>query len=172
MAGRDKGLQRWRGEPLARHALRRLQPQVGRIAISANRHLDDYRAFGVPVWADTLPGYAGPLAGWLSGLRHCETPYLVSVPCDTPGFPTDLVERLAHALADAQADLAMARTAERLQPVFCLLRGSLADSLQQYLESGERKVQRWAARHRRVEVPFDDGDAFRNLNTLDDLERL
>jgi len=169
MQGRDKGLQLHRGEPLVQHALRRLGPQVGALAVSANRHLDDYRALGVPVWPDSVAGYPGPLAGWLSGLQHCRTPYLASVPCDVPDFPLDLVARLADALAAAGAEIALARTAEREQPVFALLDRRLADRLQQQLAAGERRVLRWAGLQRCVEVTFDDAAAFRNLNTLADL---
>ena len=80
--------------PLAMHALFRLQPQVGEMMINANRNLAAYESMGVPVWPDALPDYPGPLAGFLAGLERCETPYLVVVPCDTPLFPEDLVERL------------------------------------------------------------------------------
>lgn len=170
MGGVDKGLQLWRGEPLARHALRRLQPQVASAAISANRHLDDYRAWGVPAWPDTWPGFAGPLAGWLSGLQHCKTPYLVTVPCDTPGFPVDLVARLWAGLCAANAQMAVARTPERPQPVFCLMSCMLAGDLRQYLERGERQVLRWTSLQCNTEVLFDETAAFRNFNTLADLD--
>lgn len=170
MGGRDKGLQLWRGEPLVQHALRRLRPQVGRLAVSANRHLDDYRALGVPVWADTLPGFAGPLAGWLSALQQCETPWLVSVPCDTPGFPADLVARLSVALESEGATIAVAASATGLHPVFCLLSRDLADDLRRYLQAGQRKVQGWTLQQRCAVVAFDDEAAFRNFNTPADLE--
>jgi molybdenum cofactor guanylyltransferase len=180
MGGIDKGLQPLRGRPLVEHALERLRPQVGRLAINANRHLDTYRAYGVPVWPDDRAGdheaYAGPLAGLLAGLTRCETPWLVTVPCDTPDFPLDLVERLATAAAGANAEVAMAATLEdgeqRLQPVFCLLRADLRDSLRHYMARGERKVEPWTAEHRRVEVRFDDPTAFFNANTLGDLAQL
>jgi molybdenum cofactor guanylyltransferase len=176
MGGLDKGLQLHRGVPLAEHALRRLAPQVGRVMVNANRNLEIYRALGAPVWPDPLPDYPGPLAGLLAGLAHCETPYLVTVPCDTPDFPADLVDRLAQALAEADAEIAMARTLEdgvpRTQPVFSLLAAGLGASLAAYLQSGERKVDRWTARHRTVEVPFDDARAFFNANTLEELGRL
>ena len=98
MGGVDKGLQNYRGMALALHALLRLQPQVGTVMINANRNLGAYEAMGVPVWPDAMPDYPGPLAGLLTGLERCETPYLVSVPCDTPNFPLDLVARLSAAL--------------------------------------------------------------------------
>jgi molybdopterin-guanine dinucleotide biosynthesis protein A len=102
--------------------------------INANRNLSAYESFGVPVWPDSLADYAGPLAGFMTGLEHCETPYLMTVPCDTPLFPLDLAARLAEALAREDADIAMAAAREedgqiRTQPVFCLLRAELLESL-------------------------------------------
>jgi molybdopterin-guanine dinucleotide biosynthesis protein A len=112
MGGVDKGLQSHLGLPLALHTLLRLQPQVGAVMINANRNLAAYEAMGAPVWPDALPDYPGPLAGMLAGLEHCETPWLLTVPCDTPGFPHDLAARLAQAAAAQDADIAMAATRE------------------------------------------------------------
>ncbi|WP_326542602.1 molybdenum cofactor guanylyltransferase MobA [Pseudorhodoferax sp.] len=176
MGGVDKGLQNHRGMPLALHALLRLQPQVGATMVSANRNIAAYEAMGAPVWPDPIEGYAGPLAGLLAGLEHAETAWLVTVPCDTPGFPADFVERLAAAAAAQDADIAMAATQEdgqlRRQPVFCLLRTGLVESLVAFLQAGERKFDKWTARHRVVEVPFDDAAAFFNANTVDELQQL
>jgi molybdopterin-guanine dinucleotide biosynthesis protein A len=180
MAGVDKGLQAYRGLPLALHALQRLSPQVGPTMISANRNLDAYEAMGAPVWQDELPDFPGPLAGVLTGLSHCETRYLVTVPCDSPLFPADLVARLAKALDAEGAEIAMAVTPNvedelasvQRHPVFCLMNRDLVDSLGEYTQSGQRKVEKWAARHRLVEVLFDDAAAFANANTLDELARL
>ncbi|WP_404303021.1 molybdenum cofactor guanylyltransferase MobA [Alicycliphilus denitrificans] len=182
MGGVDKGLQCFRGLPLARHALKRLQPQVGGVMISANRNLAAYEAFGVPVWPDGLADYAGPLAGFLAGLERCQTPWLLTVPCDTPLFPSDLASRLAAAATAQGADIAMAAAPEpqagggthlRRQPVFCLLRVTLAESLRRFTQEGGRKVERWASQHRCAIVPFDrPGDdplAFCNTNTLAEL---
>ncbi len=174
MGGVDKGLQPYRGLPLVQHALQRLAPQVGALMINANRHLDVYAAFGVPVQPDALPDYPGPLAGLATGLAHCRTPYLVSVPCDSPHFPADLVARLAAGLAAHGAEIAMARAVEhgaaRLQPVFCLLRADLLPGLHDFLQRGQRKVEHWTATHRCAIVDFDDAAAFFNANTPADLE--
>ena len=112
MGGVDKGLQNFHGIPLAQHALRRLAPQVGHLMLNANRNLDAYRAMGAPVWGDEVPDFPGPLAGMLAGLRHCETPYLVTAPCDTPYFPDDLTARLARELLEIGGDIATAYTLE------------------------------------------------------------
>ncbi len=176
MGGVDKGLQNHLGLPLALHALLRLQPQVGALMINANRNLGAYEAMGVPVWPDALADYPGPLAGFLAGLERCETPYLVTVPCDTPNFPTDLVARLGQALLAEEAEIAIAATREdgRLQPqpVFCLMRATLMESLVAFTQSGQRKIDRWTGQHRCATVLFDDADAFFNANTLDELQRL
>ena len=185
MGGADKGLQNFNGLPMALHTLMRLQMQVGQVIINANRNLSAYESFAVPVWPDVLSDYAGPLAGFLTGLERCETPYLVTVPCDTPLFPMDLVSRLALALEDARADIAMASAPEtdaqghtrvRTQPVFCLMRADLLESLAAFTQSGGRKIDAWTAQHNTVIVPFnsstDDTRAFFNANTLEELQQL
>jgi molybdopterin-guanine dinucleotide biosynthesis protein A len=188
MGGVDKGLQPFHGVPLALNALQRLQRQSlapASMLINANRNLQAYAAWGVPVWPDTLPDFAGPLAGFLTGLQHCETPYLLTLPCDVPRFPLSLCERLAQALQAQEADIAMAAAPEgdtagttqpRRQPVFCLLRTQLHQSLQQFTQDGGRQIDAWTAQHHRVIVPFDQaGDdplAFANANTLHELQQL
>lgn len=181
MGGRDKGWLTHHGQPLVVHALQRLQPQVGPLAISANRQLDDYRRFGLPVWPDDtdLPGpFAGPLAGWCTALRRAQTPFLATVPCDVPGFPVDLVDRLAAALSEQQTEIAIAAVSEpaeasaapRWHPVFALLRADLHTPLAQALHAGERRVATWVRSRRHTLVRFEDAAAFANLNTPDDLD--
>ena len=181
MGGVDKGLQNHRGMPLALHSLLRLQLQVGSAMLNANRNLGAYESMGVPVWPDSQADFAGPLAGMLVGLEHCETPWLVTVPCDTPNFPIDLVERLAAAAQAEDTEIAMAATREadeagqmsvQVQPVFCLLQAKLLESLQAFLDSGQRKIDRWTAQHRCAVVVFDDPAAFFNANTLEELRHL
>jgi molybdopterin-guanine dinucleotide biosynthesis protein A len=176
MGGIDKGLQLFNDRPLAARALMRLAPQVGRSMINANRNLDTYRTLGVPVWPDEIPDFAGPLAGMLAGLAHCETPYMVTVPCDSPNFPENLVARLAVGLAEIGGDIATAYTREtdelRAQPVFALMKTSLHSSLSAFVASGQRKTGLWAQQHRSTRVIFDDGAAFANANTLGELEQL
>ena len=187
MGGVDKGLQNFNGIPLALHTLTRLQmgAHVGPIIVNANRNLAAYESLGATVWPDSVPDYAGPLAGFLTGLERCETPYLVTAPCDTPLLPLDLVPRLAQALARDQAQIAMAAAPEpgrdgvaatRAQPVFCLLRADLLESLNDFIQRGGRKIDAWTALHDTVVVPFDqpgdDPHAFFNANTLAELQHL
>ena len=181
MGGVDKGLQNFNGMPLALATLMRLAPQVGHVLINANRNLAAYESFGVPVWPDVLPDFAGPLAGFLTGLEHCETPWLMTVPCDTPLFPPGLAERLAQAADSQQAEIAMAAAKEedgqlRTQPVFCLLRVELLESLVKFTHDGGRKIDKWTAQHKTAIALFDQpGDgprAFFNANTLAELHDL
>ncbi len=187
MGGVDKGLQSYNGLPMALHTLTRLQigGSVGQVMINANRNLAAYESFGAAVWPDVLADYAGPLAGFLTGLERCETPYLVTVPCDTPRLPIDLVPRLVRAMQDQDAEIAMAAAPEagaegqlqlRPQPVFCLLRVSLLESLVAFSHEGGRKIDAWTARHNTVLTPFDlpgdDPRAFFNANTLAELREL
>lgn len=184
MGGIDKGLQNFRGLPLALQTLMRLQLQSlppQEVLINANRNLSAYESLGVQVWPDSLDDYAGPLAGFLTGLERCETPLLLTVPCDTPLFPLDLAERLYKALVDQDADLAMAAAPEadgtvRPQPVFCLLKVDLLESLVAFTQAGGRKIDAWTGQHRCALVPFDQPDdnpqAFSNANTLQELQQL
>jgi molybdopterin-guanine dinucleotide biosynthesis protein A len=177
MGGADKGLQNFRGMPMAMFTLMRLMPQVGEVMINANRNLAAYESFGVPVWPDSLSDFAGPLAGMLTALERCESDYLVTVPCDTPLFPQDLVARLAEALERDDAEIAMASAPEedgqmRAQPVFSLIRRELMESLVRFTQGGGRKIDAWTGQHRTVLVPFADAGAFRNANTLVELHKL
>lgn len=199
MGGVDKGLQPFRGQALALHALQRLRAQSGGaprwLGVNANRNAAQYAAWGVPVWPDPVDGYLGPLAGFLAGLEAAAAlpgcGYVLTVPCDSPLFPLDVLARLAQGLQQAQAEIAVAHAPEtsdapadahadsgaapnplRSQPVFSLLRTSLLPSLQAFTAQGGRKIEHWMAQHRTVAVPFagaHNARAFSNANTLADL---
>ena len=170
MGGIDKGMQCLRGKPLAAWVVERLQPQVGRLMISANQNLERYGEFGCPVVTDQVPGFAGPLAGLHAALSAAETPLVATAPCDSPFLPDDLVFRLFSALTAADAELAVARTFDQPHPVFCLCQRRLLPHLNDFLASGERKFARWYAALNVVEVPFDDvAAAFENINTREEL---
>ncbi len=168
--GVDKGLEPFRGRPMAQHAIERLAPQVGALLVNANRNRERYAEFGWPVIGDAIGGHAGPLAGLHAGMRHAHTRYLVTVPCDSPFLPHDLVARLAAALAAAPgARLAVARSGGQAHPVFALVERSLLADLEAFLASGRRKIDAWYAPLGVVEVEFDDETAFRNINTPQEL---
>lgn len=185
MGGVDKGLQNFNGIPLALHTLMRLGPQVGSVMVNANRNLSAYESFGASVWPDASADFAGPLSGFLVGLERAETPYVLTVPCDTPRLPLDLAERLAAAMVRENADIAMAAAPEtddqgqtqiRTQPVFCLMKIELSESLVKFTHAGGRKIDAWTAQQNTVVVAFDaPGDdplAFANVNTLNELQAL
>jgi molybdopterin-guanine dinucleotide biosynthesis protein A len=170
MGGVDKGLVDLDGRPMVAHVLARLAPQVGDVLINANQNLDRYRAFGFPVVPDAVGGFAGPLAGLHAGLTQARGACVVTVPCDSPFLPADLVARLHAALARDQAELAVAKTFDQPHPVFALVRRDLLANLAAFLANGGRKIDAWYAGLRVVEVPFDDeAEAFRNINTADEL---
>lgn len=170
MGGADKGLQLLRDRPLVAWVLERLAPQVDAVFINANRNIERYAGFGYPVLPDEVPDFAGPLAGLHAALAVARTPLVVTVPCDSPYLPLDLVARLHAALEREAADLAVARTLEQSHPVFCLARRTLLPHLAAYLAAGGRKVDRWYATLKVSEVAFDDeAAAFENINTAAEL---
>lgn len=174
MGSIDKGLAPLGGQPMVQHVIERLRPQVQQLLINANQNLAAYAAWGVPVWPDTMPDFAGPLAGLQTGLMHCTTPYLVTAPCDSPFLPLDLVQQLANALQAQDADLAVAVTgagpSRQPHPVFCLAKVSLLPHLTDFLQGGGRKVDRWYSSLRVAEVHFAEESAFRNINTMAELQ--
>jgi molybdenum cofactor guanylyltransferase len=180
MGGTDKGLQNFHGTPMALHALLRVGSQVGYSMINANRNLSAYESFGADVWPDGSDEFAGPLSGFVVGLEHCETPYLLTVPCDTPHFPQDLASRLYRGLqADALAggaDIAMAAQGGQTEPVFCLVKNEMLESLLAFMKAGGRKIDAWTATQKTVLVHFDDPSddpkSFANANTLEELTAL
>ena len=170
MGSVDKGLVELDGRALVVHVIERLAPQVGALVINANRNRERYAAFGHPVVADAITGYAGPLAGLHAGLTAAATPYVATSPCDSPFLAADLVTRLARAFDEGPIDLAVARTFEQPHPVFSLVRRDVLPHLTAFLERGGRKIDAWYATLRVAEVPFDDeAEAFRNINTAAEL---
>ncbi|MGE5088957.1 MAG: molybdenum cofactor guanylyltransferase MobA [Candidatus Levyibacteriota bacterium] len=170
MGGVDKGLVLLDGRALAEHVIARLAPQVGTLIVNANQNAERYAAFGYPVVADAVGGFAGPLAGLHAGMTLAQSAWVVTAPCDSPFLPGDLVARLADALARADAQLAVARTFDQPHPVFALVRRDTLAHLTEFLAAGGRKIDLWYASLRFVEVSFDDeADAFRNINTREEL---
>ncbi|WAW10046.1 molybdenum cofactor guanylyltransferase MobA [Oxalobacter vibrioformis] len=176
MGSVDKGLQLFRGKPLFIHAAERLAPQVGALLLNANQNIARYAESGLAVVSDEPLTFSGPLAGFATGLKHCKTPYLVTVPCDSPFFPETLVEALGKALLRENADIAIAATGRvtdvTLQPVFCLMRRELLPHLLAFLETGQRKIDAWYGSLHVAHAHFMDETAFHNINTLAELETL
>lgn len=171
MNGRDKGLIELADKPMVEWVIEAISSQVDGLIINANRNLDQYGAYGYPVCEDNISGHLGPLAGLQTGLLHLDFDAVFMCPCDSPFVPTSMVFRLVDGLVDNNADIAVAHDGDRLQPVFCLVRRSVNESLRQFLESGERKIDRWYAGENVTQVDFSDTpDAFSNINT--ETERL
>lgn len=178
MGGGDKPLRLLGGRPLLAHVIERLRPQVAGLVLNANGDPARFAAFGLPVVADSIPDYAGPLAGILAGLdwtaaQRPDCPMIATVATDAPFLPTDLVARMAQALAGEGADLACAASGGRTHPVIGLWPVRLRDDLRRALvEEGVRKVDVWTARYRLVQVAFPDRpvDPFFNANRPDDLD--
>lgn len=167
MGGADKGLVTYQGTRMIDHVLTRIRPQVDKIILNANRNLNIYQTLGHPVFTDASPHFDGPLAGMQAGLRHAETEWIVSVPCDSPLLPPDLVQRLSAAAVKDKGLMAIARSASGNHPVFCLMHHSLLSSLDTFLDSGQRKVSAWQMQHQPAYVFFEEEPAFTNINSID-----
>lgn len=174
MGGIDKGLIPFHGKPLIESAISRLKPQVSTILINANRSITKYAHYGYPVLMDETPDFSGPLAGFAVGLKHCKTPYLLTSPCDSPLLPDDLAEKMAAELENNNLELVFASSKEEdgkiwAQPVFCLMKSHLQDSLDSFLSKGDLKIDRWFKELRSGTVVFENPQAFANVNTPEEL---
>ena len=171
MGGEDKGLVLLRDRPMIQWVLDRLSSQVSKILISANRNKTQYAELGYGIVSDNSSDFQGPLAGIAAALAQTDTPWLVSVPCDSPLIPLDLIGRLHDQVVRGGARAGAAHDGHRLQPAFTLVHRDLLADLVSYLESGERKIDRWLERHAFRSVDFSDcEEMFLNVNTPADLE--
>jgi len=173
MGGQDKGLLEFDGRTLVAILLENLQQQAVSIVINANRNHDRYASFGFPVISDTLSDYQGPLAGFACAMTAVDTDFILTLPCDGPVLAPDYVARFIDSFERRQAPVHVAFDGERLQPVHALIRTDLRDSLDAFLASGDRKIDRWYAQHDYVRTDFSDcSDMFRNINTPSDQQSL
>lgn len=170
MKGQDKGLLNLLGQPMIEYVLRGLASKLDKVLISANRNVDTYSQYGVPVISDLIPGHAGPLAGIAAAMGAADTDYVLTIPCDGPILPQGLIGGLIAALNSEEAEICTAHTGERLQPVYALLNCRLLPNLNSYLESGERKIDLWYRQHRLAIADFSEQpDAFINVNSPEEL---
>ena len=173
MGGVDKGLILLNGKPMIEHVIAALRAEIDNLLINANRNQERYAAFGYPVIPDIMDGYLGPLAGMASGMRAASTPYIVTAPCDSPLIAGNLVQRLYETLTREGADISVAHDGERMHPVFALIRRDLLPNLLDFLDSGQRKIDRWYAQHRLAVAYFRDRpEAFRNVNSPEERAEL
>ena len=166
MQGKDKGLQSYQGKPLLTHVIDKLKSQVDDIIISANRNIDKYDTFGFPVRADITSTFDGPLAGIAAATPACKHDWIMVVPCDMPDLPSDLVSKMSGHLSEAR--LITISSDKRMQLVF-LMHRSLTESISRYLHAGENKVMNWVASQNSTMLDLEDRQAFKNINTLDQL---
>ena len=169
MGGCDKGLVKINDKPMVSYVVEALRPQVQTILVNANRSTEEYKQLGYEVISDQLDDFQGPLAGIAAAMAHAKTTYICTCPCDGPLLAVDLVSRLASAFEDKTTEIAVAHDGKRIQPVYALIDCSLQNSLLDYLSTGERKIDRWYAKHHYKEVDFSHNqDCFININTPED----
>jgi len=173
MGGKDKGLIDFAGKPIIEHIIQAITPQCDEIIINANRHIERYGKYGHRVIADEMNNFQGPLAGFLVALEHNATPLLITLPCDAPQLPNDLVSRLKNAMQKANADVAVVHDGIRLQPVYALIKTRLSNNLKEFLSTGDRKIDRWYALNHTIQVDFSDKrPLFLNINTPDQQQKM
>jgi len=173
MQCKDKGLVELADMPLIEHVIAAIKPQVKIIIINANRNQQQYSHYGYQVISDTLDNYQGPLAGFFSAMKEATTSHIVTLPCDGPLIAGDLVERLIFASNEENAEIAVAHDGDRMQPVYSLIPVTLTESLGDFLDSGERKIDLWYKQHRVALADFSDcPETFRNINTVKERDSL
>ncbi len=166
MGGRDKGLIQIGDQPMASWVINAIRPQVHELVINANRNHDAYASLGVSVIADRHSGHIGPLAGLSAAMHHLSTDYVFMCPCDSPFVNASIVSLLGEPCLEKSADICVAHDGERLQPVFCVAHRCCLESLDDYLASGERKIDRWYAKQNTIEIDCSSvAESFRNINT-------
>ena len=172
MGGQDKGLQILGKQSLIQHVINRLQPQIHDISINANRNQTEYAKFGFPVFSDELPDFQGPLSGMLTALEKTKSDFILFTPCDTPFFPTNLLDKLKSAVENHRTLITYACDEEREHPVFCLMSIQLKEKLRHYLASDERRLLQFMKENGGISVTFtkEEGN-FENFNTMDDLKK-
>lgn len=169
MGGQDKGLIEFSGRSLAEILIEKLTRQSVAVLVNANRNQAEYEKFGVEVISDTLADFQGPLAGFASAMNSVNSRFILTLPCDSPLLVDDYVQRFIDNHNNTGAAITVAHDGERLQPVHALIRVDLIDSLLNFLQSGERKIDRWYALHDFTHTDFSDcADMFRNINTPQD----
>lgn len=172
MGSVDKGLQTLHGKPLFQFIYDRLHSQVEHISVNANRNQAIYAAAGLPVFGDNIEGFQGPLSGILTALERSETDFVLFVPCDSPFFPDNLLEKLKSAVVFHGVSIAYVHDGEREHPTFCLMARSLKEKLAAYLAAGERRMLQFMRQNGAVSVDFSENKAaFTNINTLDELQQ-
>jgi molybdenum cofactor guanylyltransferase len=173
MNNQDKGLIRFKGQPMVSYAIAAMNAVADHTVINANRNIPEYQAFGLPVVSDQTDCFDGPLAGVLTAMMFAETCVLLVMPCDSPLVKTEHLQKLLSIREAAYADVAVAFDGERLHPVFLAIKVALMPSLQDYLQSGQRKIDTWIQQHKLVKADFSaEPEIFININSMSELSDL
>jgi molybdenum cofactor guanylyltransferase len=173
MGNQDKGLVRFKGQPLVNYAIAAMSPVADQTIINANRNLADYQQFGLPVVSDQTDSFDGPLAGILAAMLVAESGILLVTPCDSPLVKASHLKKLLLTRKEHDADVAVAFDGERLHPVFLALKTGLKSNLQDYLRSGQRKMENWLTLQKIVKADFSqEPNIFININSLSELSDL
>ena len=173
MNNQDKGLINYKGRPMVSYAITAVTAVADQTLINANRNREQYEKFGLPVVADQTDSFDGPLAGVLSAMIHTDADVLIVMPCDSPLIKAEHLQKLLATRAENDADVAVAFDGERLHPVFLAIKTSLKTSLEDYLASGQRKMDRWLEQQKMVKADFsNEPEIFININTLTELSEL
>ena len=173
MQQQDKGLVMYKKQAMVSYALNAMAAVVDEVIINANRNKEVYQQFGFHVISDQTNTFDGPLAGVLAAMSAATHDILLVMPCDSPLIKPEHLQKLLSCRAENDTDIAVAFDGERLHPVFLALKTSLRQSLQDYLQQGERKIDRWLQQHHLVKVDFSrEPEVFININTLSELEQL
>ena len=173
MGGEDKGLIEFDGQPIIEILIGLLKQQGIDIVINANRNQDRYQTYGLPVISDDLDDFQGPLAGFAVAMKSVNTEYILTLPCDGPFLVENFAEQFIQTASQTGAPICVADDGERLQPVYALMRTDLIASLEAFLQSGDRKIDRWYAQHDFARVDFSaQKHMFGNINKPEDRQAL
>lgn len=172
MENQDKGLILYQKKAMVSYATAAMAQVAETVFINANRNIKDYSQFGFQVITDQTSTFDGPLAGVMSAMVNAKTEYLCVIPCDSPLIKAEHLDKLLIALS-SEVDIAVAYDGERMHPVFLALKTSLKESLQKFLQQGDRKIILWLRQHRLLQVDFSQSpEVFLNINTLSELSAL
>ncbi|MEQ1546176.1 molybdenum cofactor guanylyltransferase MobA [Methyloglobulus sp.] len=173
MNNRDKGLVRFKGQPMVSYAIAAMNAVADQTIINANRNIAEYKEFGLPVVSDQTDSFDGPLAGVLTAMMFAETGLLLVMPCDSPLVKAEHLQKLLSTQETSDADVAVAFDGERLHPVFFAIKVILKPNLQDYLLNGQRKIDHWLEKHKMVTVDFStEAKIFININSMAELSEL
>tara|TARA_B100000686_G_C16763306_1_gene960153 strand:- start:1698 stop:2294 length:597 start_codon:yes stop_codon:yes gene_type:complete len=173
MNNQDKGLVMYNGKYMIENIIKAVSPHTKNITINANRNILKYEKLGFPVVKDFYEGYVGPLSGIYSILNTTKSKYLMVLPCDCPLLEWKLIEKMYNEIISSDAEVVVAHNKGRAQPVFMIVDTVVKDSIKEYIESGNRKIDYWYLKKNYKYVYFEkECNYFKNINTKEELNDL